>query len=585
VNSTVRTADQTEIGTFWGYDRGGLGPPPILYNHIAQTIALNENNTLEENARLFALLNVAQADAGIAAWETKYVYDLWRPIHAIREADTDGNPLTTAVPDWTPLGAPAGLAPGFTPPFPAYVSGHATFGAAVFRSLANFFGTNSYEFDVRSDELPGVVRHFSSFSEAAEENGRSRIYLGIHYNFDDVYGRAMGDQIADYVHEHLFQPLAAPPVEILAGLGESGSPQARLIDADFDIDQELFPYHSAFTGGVRVAMGDINDDGVDDMITAAGPGGGPHVRVFDGVTGTPIREFMAYSMSFTGGVFVASGDVDGDGVDDIITGAGEGGGPHVRVFSGVSGAEIAGFMAYHLQFAGGVRVAAADVDGDGTAEIITAAGPGGGPHVRALQLDLTELASFYAYHPGFAGGVYVAGGDLDGDGIDEIITSAGAGGGPHVRAFNIATGNVDVEFMAYPMSFTGGVQVAAADFDGDGRDDIITAPGAGQDTTICVFRGYTGVEIDRFRAFGNFGGMVYVAAGEGSSPPALNGAAALSNVTASAQDDLDAVLAAALLGLAETQGGLDSGIPPLRRRLTAAAVDSILADDMQPSAG
>src|SRR5690606_9118688 len=121
IDSATRTAEQTEIGVFWGYDRAGLGPPPIFFNQIARQISTQENLTLSENARLFALANVAQADAGIVSWDAKFTYDLWRPVTAIREADTDGNPDTIADPTWAPLGAPAG-GPGmdFTPPFPAY---------------------------------------------------------------------------------------------------------------------------------------------------------------------------------------------------------------------------------------------------------------------------------------------------------------------------------------------------------------------------------------------------------------------------------------------------------------------------------
>ena len=140
---------------------------------------------------------------------------------------------------------------------------------------------------------------------------------------------------------------------------------------------------------------------------------------------------------------VAAGDVTGDGVAEIITGAGPGGGPHVRAFSLAGGVvtEVASFYAYDPAFPGGVSVAAADVTGDGVAEIITGAGPGGGPHVRAFSLAggvVTEVASFFAYDPAFPGGVTVAAADLTGDGVAEIITGAGPGGGPHVRVFDVS---------------------------------------------------------------------------------------------------------------------------------------------------
>lgn len=215
---TTRSAEQTEIGIFWGYDRAGLGAPPSLYNQITQVIAAQENNTIVENARLFLLVNLAQGDSGITCWEGKYVYNYWRPISGIRRAAEDGNPDTTADATWTPLGAPGGgVVPNFTPPFPAYASGHATFGAAVFRVLANFYGTDQMNFSFGSDELPGVTRSYTSFSQASAENARSRIYLGIHWNFDDSAGQLCGRNVADWVVGHVAQAVnqnAAPTAKI-----------------------------------------------------------------------------------------------------------------------------------------------------------------------------------------------------------------------------------------------------------------------------------------------------------------------------------------------------------------------------------
>src|SRR5262245_36816602 len=164
---------------------------------------------------------MAMADAGIQAWDTKYVYDFWRPVIAIRAANTDGNPDTVREADWTPLGAPRSNDPGgtnFTPPFPAYTSGHATFGAAMFRTLADFYGRDDITFSFTSDEYNGVTkdqdgsvrsvvtRTYHSFSAAAEENGQSRIYLGIHWSFDKVNGIQAGNAIADYAFANLLRP-------------------------------------------------------------------------------------------------------------------------------------------------------------------------------------------------------------------------------------------------------------------------------------------------------------------------------------------------------------------------------------------
>src|SRR5262249_38941684 len=140
----------------------------------------------------------------------------------------------------------------------------------------------------------------------------------------------------------------------------------------------FFAYSPGFKGGVRVAAGDINGDGHVDVITGAGPGGGPLVNAYDGANGALIRSFYAYDAGFSGGVFVAAGDVNGDGKADIITGAGPGAGPHVKVFDAVTNSEIKSFFAFDAGFTGGVRVAAGDVNGDGKADIITGQGSGGG---------------------------------------------------------------------------------------------------------------------------------------------------------------------------------------------------------------
>jgi uncharacterized repeat protein (TIGR01451 family) len=241
---------------------------------------------------------------------------------------------------------------------------------------------------------------------------------------------------------------------------------------------------------------DVNGDGVDEIVTGAGPGGGPHVQVLDVAHGGPatVASFYAYHPAFGGGVFVACGDVDGDGRADVVTGAGPGGGPHVRAFSfpatgGI--VEIAGFFAYDPVFGGGVRVAAADVDGDGAADIITAAGRFGGPHVRVFRIaggTPIEIASFYAYDPAFAGGVYVAGGDVTRDGRAEIITGTTHDGGP-VRVFSLDAAGISerLHFFPYIPGFYGEVRVAAGDVNGDGVDEIITAAGPGGGPHVVVW--------------------------------------------------------------------------------------------------
>ena len=229
---TERTPEQTQIGIYWAYDgTPSLCAPPRLYNQIAMRIArkMGTDRNVLELARLLALVNVAMADAGIAGWESKYYYQYWRPVTGIREADKDtgptglgdGNQFTIGDPKFSPLGAPASNLIGlnFTPPFPAYPSGHAAFGGALFEMLRNFYRTDRIAFTFVSDEFNGVTkgvnelnprpkveRRFSSLSQAEEENARSRIYLGIHWSFDATEGITQGNRVADYVFKHAMQP-------------------------------------------------------------------------------------------------------------------------------------------------------------------------------------------------------------------------------------------------------------------------------------------------------------------------------------------------------------------------------------------
>ncbi|QGJ71391.1 Hypothetical protein PBC10988_30960 [Planctomycetales bacterium 10988] len=281
---------------------------------------------------------------------------------------------------------------------------------------------------------------------------------------------------------------------------DDGSGRVLVLDGDGADQYFLFPYSQAFTGGVRVATGDINGDGNMQIVTAAGPGGGPRIRVFDledgSVSSGALVDFYAYDPAFTGGVFVAVADVNDDGFDDIITGADAGGGPHVRVFSGQDGSMLSEFYAYDVNFSGGVRVAAGDINDDGFAEVITAPGAGGGPHIRVFDGNVSNsfpimgpATDFYAYDPAFLGGVFVASGDVNNDGFDDIITGADAGGGPHVRGFSSDDGSMLHDFYAYDPSFTGGVRVASFDYNDDGYDDIITAPGPVSGPAVRVFSG------------------------------------------------------------------------------------------------
>jgi hypothetical protein len=303
---------------------------------------------------------------------------------------------------------------------------------------------------------------------------------------------------------------------LVTGADAGGGPEVRVFNGvTGGVIFDFFAYSPGFQGGVRVAVGDVNGDGVPDIITGPGPGGGPEIKVFDGKNGGVILDFMAFDPNFRGGVFVAAADVNGDGFADIIVGADAGGGPEVRVFSGKDGSAQFSFFAYDPNFAGGVRVAGGDINGDGHADIITAPGVNGGPEVRVFDGGTgVVLRDYMAYDPNFTGGVYVAAGDVNNDGKADIITGSGAlpGQAANVRIFNGADGSLLRNFFAYPPGFAGGVRVGyIGDVNNDGSGDVLTAPGLSGGPDVEIFDGLTTNLIDGFFAYDpRFTGGVFV---------------------------------------------------------------------------
>ncbi len=300
----------------------------------------------------------------------------------------------------------------------------------------------------------------------------------------------------------------------------------RVFNASNQVELFNFVAYGAFTGGAHVALGDVNGDGIADVITGANAGGGPHVRVVSGANGDNLMNFYAYTPLFTGGVRVGAADVDGDGKDEIITATGPGGGPHVRVFDAMTGTQIYEFFAYDPTYIGGVNVAAADVNNDGKADIITAPSAGMAPQVKVFSGSdgTTLLHSFNAYVSQFHGGVFVAGGDVNDDGYADIITGAGPGGGPHVRVFSGTNAAEIYGVLAYTPLFTGGVRVGAADVNDDGHADVITGAGPGGGPHVRVFNGDGFAVIEELYAYTSFTYGVFIAGapaampGSGSSP-------------------------------------------------------------------
>ncbi|VTR94318.1 rhs repeat-associated core domain-containing protein : RHS repeat-associated core domain protein OS=Singulisphaera acidiphila (strain ATCC BAA-1392 / DSM 18658 / VKM B-2454 / MOB10) GN=Sinac_0291 PE=4 SV=1: RHS_repeat: RHS_repeat [Gemmata massiliana] len=327
------------------------------------------------------------------------------------------------------------------------------------------------------------------------------------------------------------RPLPYPV--IFTGSGAGDVAVVKAFDADTGSQRWAKDvYEPSFTGGVRVAAGDITGDGIPDAIIAPGAGHGPRIKVLDGMTGEQIGgelgSFLAYSSSVDGGVFVASGDVDGDGRQDVITATETTGGPRVKVFSGIDGSVLANFLVSGAAFDDGITVAAADFTGDSKSEVVV----GGGSNGRVKVYDplvgdviAGPLGSFRAFGAGYTGSVFVGSdglaGDVDGDGVSDLAVGTGAGTTARVKVFSGATGGVLYDFQPFGPSFTGGARVALAFADNDDRADLVVGAGPGGAAQVKVFSGATGLQLDaplgQYAPFGSSESGVFVAAS--NDPP------------------------------------------------------------------
>lgn len=307
--------------------------------------------------------------------------------------------------------------------------------------------------------------------------------------------------------------IARGGIEVV-GADAGGEPRVTVFERGTPV-LSFLAYEPGMRAGVRVAAGDVTGDGIPDVVTGPGPGGLPLVRVFDGVSGEPLTGalggFLAGDVDVTGGVFVSAGELDGDGFDDIVTGAGAGSEPRVRVFSGRDGTELLTFLAYDASFLGGVHVGIGDTDLNGLAELVTGPDTGAPPLVKLFTGPLDGV-SVTPYPAEFAGGVHVALGDVDGDGRADIITGPGPGGEPLVQVRSGGVGTPLLQsFLAFDPAFRGGVRVAATDTDRDGRLDILVGAGPGGGPEVRAFDGVTLAERATFSAFGpEFTGGVFV---------------------------------------------------------------------------
>ena len=306
---------------------------------------------------------------------------------------------------------------------------------------------------------------------------------------------------------------------IITGAGNGGGPHVRTFENMVNVISG-FPFDPLSETGVRVAAAQLTNDAIADIIVAEGAKLDAQVRFINGADGSLMRRVIVPYPGFGGGVFVAAADLNNDGLDDVITGADSGGGSHVRVFSSLPADDnkvLLEFFAYEADFRGGVRVAAGDVDGDGQIEIITTPGPGRAPTVRVFDGTTGELKAEFNNNGNSTLGLNVSTGDVDGNGDDEIIIGLDAGQLPMVLVYDFIDEVDNQRFkviglsVVYDPEFSGGVRVAASDLNGDGKAEIITGAGIGGGPHIRAIEFATGKIVQDFFAYdANFRGGVYV---------------------------------------------------------------------------
>jgi hypothetical protein len=402
-----------------------------------------------------------------------------------------------------------------TPPTHGTLSGlDPTTGRVTYTPFAGYDGPDSFTFVVTDDATAGgPARTSSPATVFIQVNRQNRAPVAVadavtvlqgSYTASPAAGVRANDSDPDG------EPLAVSLVTGVAHgtltLDGNGSytyaPDPTFFGTDSFVYAVTDPHGATATATVTITVAPTPRRFI---ATGAGSGGGPHVKVFDADTGAEVYSFFAYDASFRGGVRVAVGDVNGDGVPDIVTTPGPGGGPHVKVFSGADLSVLASFFAYDSSFRSGANVAVGDLDADGVAEVVTGAAPGGGSHVRSFHIRRGgaeqlggPLGSFFAFGAEFAGGVNVAVGDYDGVAGDEIIVGA-ATQSPEIKVFG-RDGTVLAGFLAFDVARVG-ITVAAGDVDGDGRADIVVGPGDGGGPVVRTFRGGTGELMNSTAAF------------------------------------------------------------------------------------
>lgn len=244
-------------------------------------------------------------------------------------------------------------------------------------------------------------------------------------------------------------------IEYVTGAGPGGGPLVKVLEKDGKVNKQFYAYATSFTGGVDVAVGDIDDNGVDEIITSTGPGGGPHIKVFK-ADGTLIKEFFAYGTNFYGGVRVSASDIDSDGNWEVVTAPASAGGPHVKIWDAEKGTVVKELMAYDSNLSTGLDVAGYD------GGFVTVPGKGGGPHVKVFDKSGTLKKEFFAYDGTFTVGLRVSVGDANTSKTgNEIVVAPAATGGPHVKMFSMTGSEVFSKLVAFESWWRGGYDIAA----------------------------------------------------------------------------------------------------------------------------
>ena len=311
-----------------------------------------------------------------------------------------------------------------------------------------------------------------------------------------------------------------------AGAGFPGIARFYNPDASERFSIDLFP---GFSGGVRVTSADFDGDGVADMVAGSGPGRITQVKVINGKTQAVMFTIQPFEDRFQGGVFVSTGDLDGDGTPELVISPDEGGGPRVRIFDGVGFTQVNDFFGIDdVGFRGGARSGVGDINGDGVGDLVVSAGFKGGPRVAAFNgVGITSpnpvklFGDLFVFEDSLRNGAYVSAGDIDGDGKAELIAGAGPGGAPRVSMFSgaqlLANSKVEiVTFFAGDINNRGGVRMAARDLDRDNLADLVVGSGTGAGSRVTGYlgknlqAGNTSSPAFAFDAFPGFAGGVFV---------------------------------------------------------------------------